>query len=59
MDITERIKKFLAEMGVPMTKFAAKFGKSRQTFYVWLKGSYAPSKQTQQAVDQYLKQYGF
>lgn len=59
MMLTERVSKFLAEMGVPMTVFAAKVKLSTRAIYAWKKGDLVLSSASLKRIDDYLTKYRF
>ena len=59
MMLTERVSKFLAEMGVPMTVFAAKVKLSTRAIYAWKKGDLILSDASLKRIEDHLSKYGF
>ena len=59
MLLKERVSKFLAEMGVPMTVFAAKVNLSTRAIYAWKKGDLVLSSASLKRIDEYLTKYNF
>jgi len=59
MSLKERCKKFIAELGVQVAKFADNCGIGRSTYYQWQKGDIELSPSTLNKIDTYLKKYNF
>lgn len=59
MELKERCKKFLDELGVPVTVLSSKINLSPQSLYDWRKGKLKLSEATLKRLDDYLKKYGF
>lgn len=57
--LRRRTKRFLYELQIPVTKFAAKIGFSRELYYRWQKEDFNFSAEKAQKINEYLKQYGF
>ena len=59
MELKERCRKFIDELGVKATKFADNAGIGRSTYYKWLNDEIEISSNLEKRIDEYLKKYGF
>ena len=59
MELKERCRKFIDELGVKATKFADNAGIGRSTYYKWLNDKIEISNNLENRIDEYLKKYGF
>jgi len=57
--IIERIKKFRAELGIPVTAFARNVNISANSYHRWMSGCLSLSPSTLERIDTYLSRYGF
>ncbi len=58
-DLKERCERFIAELGVSVTKFCERIQLSPGGYYAWRNGQLKLSDGTLERIDGYLKQYGF
>lgn len=54
-----RCEKFIAELGIAVTKFCQRVQLSTSGYYAWRAGQLVLSDGTRQRIDGYLKQYNF
>ena len=59
MELSDRLQKFLDELGVPATVVCRKINLSTRALYYWKNGKLNLSKSTLNRLDEYLRQYGF
>lgn len=59
MELSERLQRFLNELGVPVTTVCRKINLSTRALYYWRDGKLNLSKSTLQRLDEYLSRYGF
>lgn len=59
MDIKTRCKKFMDELGVPVTNFCKRIELSPSSYYDWMRDKAKLSDATEKRIDKYLKKYGF
>lgn len=55
----QRVRRFIAELDISVTKFCIKMGFSRTAYYRWLKNDLTFSDKRAEKIDEHLKQYGF
>ena len=59
MTLKERTKKFLNELGIPMTSFARNIGRSPQAIYGWFADRLKLSDNTLNKIEEFIAKYGF
>ncbi len=59
MDLKERCKKFLMASGVPITRMCFRLNMAASSYYRWQQGLLKLSDSRLEAIDQYLRQFGF
>jgi len=59
MTLQERCKKFMDELGIPVTSFCRRIDLSLSGYYGWKTGEIKLSQATLERIDSYLKHYGF
>lgn len=59
MTLKERTKKFLNELGIPMTSFARNIGRSPQAIYGWFADRLKLSDTTLSKIEEFITKYGF
>ena len=57
--LRQRVRRFLEELDIPITKFAKKNGFSREAYYKWQREDLTFSDAKAAKIDSYLKMYGF
>lgn len=57
--LQKRVKQFIGELNLPISRLAKNIGFDRSTYYKWLKGEKVFSETTLKKIDNYLKTYGF
>ena len=57
MNLKNRVKKFLDELGLPLTRFAQKTGLTVFSYYKWFNGELKFSDETEQRIDNFLKSF--
>lgn len=59
MTLAERCKRFISELGIPVTKFCLNIKLSRTSLYEWMSGKINLSQSTLDRIEKYLSKYGF
>lgn len=54
-----RAARFIAELDIPVSKFAKRIGFSRELYYRWVKGDFNFSNDKARTIDKHLQKYGF
>lgn len=57
--LKNRVKNFLAELGVPATKFCKNVNISYFSYQHWIRNMQKFSKETEKRISDYLEQYNF
>ena len=57
--LQDRCKKFIVELGIPITKFCARISLSRTCLYDWFNGKLELSQATLDRIDKFLVKYNF
>lgn len=57
--LQDRCKRFLAELGIPVTKFCARISLSRTCLYDWFDGNLKLSQSTLDRINDFLTKYNF
>ncbi len=58
-ELLERCERFMAEFGIPRTKFCERINVAVSTWHAWKSGRLKLSRKTEERIDAYLRQYGF
>lgn len=59
MELKDRCRRFLSELGVPVTRFCKNIELSTSSYHDWQRGRYGLSQNTLNRIERYLEKYGF
>lgn len=59
MNLQQRCKKMISELGIRVVTFCQNAGIGHSTYYMWLNNQITISEKLQNRIDSYLKKYGF
>lgn len=57
--LRERTKQFVDELKLPISRLAKTIGFERATYYRWMKGEFDFGEARVEALDKYLRRFGF
>lgn len=57
--LRERVKTFLGELNLPVSKFVKNIDIARTTYYRWQNRDFDFGEQRAEQIDNYLRKYGF
>lgn len=58
-ELRERTKRFLEESKLPISRLSKFIGFERATYYKWIKGVFNFCESKAEALDEYLRRFGF
>jgi len=58
-ELRERTKKFIAELNLPISRFARSIGFERATYYKWIKGDFDFGSEKCMRINEHLQRFGF
>lgn len=58
-ELRNRTKRFVAELKLPISRLAKTIGFERATYYRWMKGDFDFGEARAEALDKYLRRFGF